>query len=188
VQVNLLSSLLGALANQASTYLTTGEPPGRMGNRHPSIVPYQTLQCRDGVIAVACGNDAQFGRLAVAVGRDDLAQDPRFATNADRVAHREELVAELEGALSVRTAAQWQAELTAAEVPAGVVRDLAGAFDLARALGLDPTQDLGPGRAPQVRHPVTYSRSTVVAPTPPPLLGEHSRAIRHWLAEGRTQL
>jgi crotonobetainyl-CoA:carnitine CoA-transferase CaiB-like acyl-CoA transferase len=185
VQVNLLSSLLGALANQASAYLTTGAPPRRLGNRHPSIAPYQTLRCSDGVIAVACGNDTQFRRLTEAVGRDDLAQDARFATNADRVAHRAELVAELEKALSLRSAAQWQETLTAAEVPAGVVRDLAGAFHLARELGLEPTHDLGPGRSPQVRHPVSYSRSTIVSPSPPPALGEHTEELRHWLTEGR---
>jgi formyl-CoA transferase len=187
LEVNLLSSLLGALANQASAYLTTDVPPGRLGNRHPSIAPYQTLQCSDGVIAVACGNDAQFRRLTAAVGRDDLLDDPRFATNAGRVAHREELVAELERALSVRSAAQWQGILTAAEVPAGVVRDLAGAFDLARDLGLEPTHDLGAGHTPQVRHPVTYSRSTVVTPSPPPRLGEHTDEVRDWLTGGRTR-
>jgi crotonobetainyl-CoA:carnitine CoA-transferase CaiB-like acyl-CoA transferase len=186
VQVNLLASLLGGLANQASAYLTTGEPPRRLGNRHPSIAPYQTLQCSDGVIAIACGNDAQFRRLAIAAGREDLARDPRFASNADRVAHREELVAELEAALCVRTAAEWQEELITVQVPAGVVHDLAGAFDFARALGLNPTHDLGPDRAPQVRHPVSYSRSTIVAPIAPPGLGEHTEDVRDWLNKGRT--
>ncbi|HET8718379.1 MAG TPA: CoA transferase, partial [Nocardioidaceae bacterium] len=82
VEVNLLSSLLGSLANQASAYLATGTPPGRMGNQHPSIAPYETLAAKDGQLAVCCGNDRQFRALAVALGIPDAADDPRFATNA----------------------------------------------------------------------------------------------------------
>ena len=79
--MDLLSSLLSGLVNQAAGYLATGVPPGRMGNRHPSIVPYQTLRCADQFLAVACGNDTQFRRLAAVLGSPGLADDPRFATN-----------------------------------------------------------------------------------------------------------
>lgn len=180
VEVNLLSSLLGALVNQASGYLGAGVVPRPMGNRHPSIAPYETLRCRDGLLAVACGNDGQFRRMATALGAPHLAEDPRFARNADRVGHREELVCALETALLTDDAATWQTRLTAAEVPAGGVNDLAAAFALAANLGLAPTQDVA-GSSPQVRHPVTYSEPLLTSPTAPPRLGEHSEALRAWL-------
>ncbi|MDT4918587.1 MAG: hypothetical protein QOH89_3287, partial [Pseudonocardiales bacterium] len=123
VQVELLSSLLGGLVNQAAGYLATGVAPGRMGNAHPSIAPYETLHCADGLIAVACGNDGQFARLAGVLGVGQLAADPRVATNPARVRHRVELVELLERQLLGASAAVWEARLTAAGVPAGLVGD-----------------------------------------------------------------
>ena len=181
VEVNLLSSLLGSMVNQASGYLATGRPPGRMGNQHPSIAPYETLRCRDGLLAVACGNDGQFGRLVTALGVPSLASDPRFARNADRVAHRSALVGLLEDALASREASLWVKELTEVGVPAGLVGDLGSAFRLADELGLDPVVDVGPDRAGQVRHPVTYSATPVTSYRPPPRLDEHSADVRRWL-------
>jgi formyl-CoA transferase len=180
VQVDLLSSLLAGLVNQASGYLATGVPPRRMGNQHPSIAPYETLRCADGPLAVACGNDRQFDRLCRAVGRPDLAADPRFAGNPARVAHRAALLAELESALANGTAAAWERRLTAAGVPAGRVADIGDAIDRAESLGLDPlvaVDDAGT----QVRHPVRYDRARTEPPTRPPRLGEHTAAIRAWL-------
>ena len=107
VEVNLLSSLLGSLVNQAQGFLETGEAPGRMGNRHPSIAPYETLRCRDGLLAVACGNDGQFVRLAAVIGAPGLSADQRFATNSARVTHRGELVTALEVALAADDADSW---------------------------------------------------------------------------------
>lgn len=184
VEVNLLSSLLGSLANQASAYLATGVAPKRMGNRHPSIAPYETLHCRDGMLAVACGNDGQFVRLAKALGVAGLADDERFATNPARVAHRDELVAAMESVLRGDDAAHWQRVLLEADVPVGEVGDIGSALDRARELGLDPTVDVGPGHPPQVRHAATYSRSTVAVPSPPPTLGQHNDDIRRFLADG----
>lgn len=183
VEVALLSSLLGSLVNQATSCLTTGEAPRRMGNQHPSIAPYETLRCADGMLAVACGNDGQFARLCTGVGRPELAEDPRFATNANRVAHRADLVTALEDALSADTAAAWQERLSDADVPVGEVGDIGTAIARARALGLEPTVDVGGGHPPQVRHPVTYSVTTPVPPTAPPALGEHDDEIRRWLAD-----
>jgi len=182
VEVNLLSSLLGSLANQAGSYLATGVSPTRMGNRHPSIAPYETLRCRDGLLALACGNDGQFRRLAAAVGRPEVAADPCFATNAARVAHRTELAEVLETALGSDDAATWVERLGAAGIPAGEVGDIGSALALADRLGLEPTVDLGPDTPPQVRHPVAYGRSTLRPPTSPPRLGEHNARIRDWLA------
>ncbi|WP_169982133.1 CaiB/BaiF CoA-transferase family protein [Microbispora sp. H10836] len=188
VEVNLLSSLLAALVNQAQGYLETGVPPKRMGNRHPSIAPYETLRCRDGLLAVACGNDGQFARLARVLGDPGLATDDRFATNAARVAHREELVDALERLLAAADAADWQERLTTEQVPAGRVQDLADAFRLAERLGLAPAVRPRSDRAPQVRHPVDYSEDLVRPAGPPPALGEHDPAVRAWLASGNGSL
>lgn len=182
VEVNLLSSLLGSLANQASAYLATGESPGRMGNRHPSIAPYETLHCRDGIVAVACGNDGQFRRLTEALGIGGLADDERFASNPARVANRDAMIETLEAVLRTGDTAYWQKALLDADVPVGEVGDIGTAIDRARELGLDPTVDVGAGHPPQVRHAVTYSRSTVATPTPPPTLGQHNDEVRRVLA------
>ena len=178
VEVDLLSSLLGSLANQASAYLTTGDAPDRLANRHPSIAPYETLRCADGSIAVACGNDGQFARLCGVLDRPALAGDERFATNPARVAHREALVAELEAALAAGPVADWVERLTAVGVAAGAVNDIGAALDLAASLGLAPTVALGDGHPEQVRHPITWSRSPLRRPTPPPALGEHTSDLR----------
>ncbi|WP_037354879.1 CaiB/BaiF CoA transferase family protein [Amycolatopsis orientalis] len=183
VEVNLLSSLLGSMANQASSYLTTGRAPRRMGNSHPSIAPYETLRCKDDVLALACGNDGQFRRLAEVLGVPELADDGRFATNAERVRHRPELRAALEQQLGADTVEAWAARLTEVGVPAGPVGDLADGFKLAESLGLAPTVSVGDDAPPQVRHPIGYSETPVARYTAPPRLGQHSDEIRRWLAE-----
>ncbi len=182
VEVNLLSSLLGSMANQASSYLTTGRAPQRMGNAHPSIAPYETLRCKDDVLALACGNDGQFRKLAEVLGAPELADDERFATNAERVRNRPELRAALELQLGTDTVAAWAARLTEVGVPAGAVGDLADGFKLAESLGLAPTVPVGDS-PPQVRHPIGYSETPVARYTAPPRLGQHSDEIRRWLAE-----
>ncbi|HET6666636.1 MAG TPA: CoA transferase, partial [Intrasporangium sp.] len=183
IEVNLLSSLLGSLANQASAYLATGVAPTRMGNRHPSIAPYETLRCADGELAVACGNDAQFARICAVVERPDLADDPRFATNPARVNHRDELAVALEKELLRRDVVCWVQRLTDVGVAAGPVNDLGGALELAHRLGLAPTTPVGNGHPDQVRHPITWSRSPLRTPTAPPALGEHSTALRAHLED-----
>ncbi len=186
VEINLLSSLLGGLVNQASGYLGAGVVPRRMSNEHPSIAPYETLRCADALLAVACGNDGQFARLAAELGRPELAADARFARNAARVAHRRALVEALETELAGETAANWQRRLNAVGVPAGGVNDLAAAFALAEDLGLAPVHELGGGASPQVRHPVTYSTGLVRPPSAPPALGADDAQLRAWLADRAT--
>ncbi|HEX7536574.1 MAG TPA: CoA transferase [Dermatophilaceae bacterium] len=182
VQVNLLSSLLSALVNQAQGYLETGEAPRRMGNRHPSIAPYETLRCRDGLLAVACGNDGQFVRFASVVGAPELSSDSRFVTNTSRVAHRGELVEALESCLATKDAGTWAELLTDAQVPAGKVGTIADGVALAERLGLSPTVEVGAGHARQVRQAVTFDPDLVARPTAPPGLGADTAAIRAWLA------
>ncbi|MGH9293867.1 MAG: CaiB/BaiF CoA transferase family protein, partial [Acidimicrobiales bacterium] len=138
IEVNLLSCLLAALINQASTYVTTGRVPGQMGNRHPSIAPYETLDAKDRPLIVAVANDRQFSVLARVVGLGWMVGDDRFATNAARVANREELVRLLEDALSGEPASAWVEALWREGVPAGLVNSLAEAFGLAEELGLSP--------------------------------------------------
>jgi formyl-CoA transferase len=183
VQVNLLSSLLASLANQGSAALTTGAAPSRLGNRHPSIAPYETLMCADGPIAVAVGNDAQFRRLAEIAGMPALADDVRFQSNSQRVAHRSELAETLEEALKARSAAEWEGIFVRAGLAASVIADIPGAFRRAESLGLDMVSDVGAGHTPQVRHPVSYSGFRVVEPVAPPALGGHTSAVAAWLRQ-----
>jgi crotonobetainyl-CoA:carnitine CoA-transferase CaiB-like acyl-CoA transferase len=139
VEVDLLSSLLAGLVNQASAYTVAGVVPSRMGNQHPSIAPYEPLDCADRELVLAVGNDRQFAALCDVLGVAELARDLRFETNTARVQNRAALRAALEERLSTRPAGAWVHELTDAGVPAGVVNDVSGAFALARELGLDPT-------------------------------------------------
>jgi crotonobetainyl-CoA:carnitine CoA-transferase CaiB-like acyl-CoA transferase len=181
VEVNLLTSLLGSLVNQASSYLASGVAPRRMGNAHPSIAPYELLACADGPLAVACGNDGQFRKLAEVLGSPGLADDPRFLTNGARVAHRPELAAALEACLASDSAGVWSERLAAVGVPAGKVGTVADGLALAAELGLEPLVDVGPDVPAQVRHPITYSDTPVTAYAAPPRLGRHSDEIRRWL-------
>ncbi|MET7394642.1 CoA transferase [Dactylosporangium sp. NPDC005572] len=165
VEVNLLSSLLAGLVNQASAVLNAGASPSRMGNRHPSIAPYETFDASDGAFAVAVGNDGQFVRLSAALGLD-LAADPRFATNAARVAHRPELAEALGAAFAAEPVAHWVAALTAAGVPCGPVNSIAEAIALAERLGLAPVVELDGRRS--IASPITMSETPMSYRTAPP--------------------
>ena len=138
VTVDLLSSLLAALVNQGSAYTVAGVVPGQMGNAHPSISPYELYRTGDGDLVLAVGNDRQFAALCELLDAPQLAADERFASNGARVANRGALESELLARLATRSAADWAADLTARRVPAGVVNDIAGAFELGRSLGLEP--------------------------------------------------
>ncbi|UYB44906.1 CoA transferase [Streptomyces sp. Je 1-4] len=183
VEVNLLSSLLGSLVNQASGHLATGRDPGPMGNRHPSIAPYETLACRDGqLLAVAVGNDRQFRELVRALGAPELAEDVRFVRNEDRVQNRTDLIKALERRLASDTPRGWTERLTAVSVPCGPVNTVSEALELAQRLGLDPVTPVGEGRIPQVTSPLRLSGTPVAQPFAPPRLDEHGTALRTWLS------
>ncbi|MCK7624903.1 CoA transferase [Streptomyces sp. RS10V-4] len=182
VEVNLLSSLLGSLVNQASGYLATGRDPVPLGNRHPSIAPYETLACRGGLLAVAVGNDRQFRALAAALGAPGLAEDVRFRHNQDRVRNRTDLVKELEERLAADTPRGWTARLAAVSVPCGPVNTVSEALELAERLGLDPVAPVGAGALPQVRSPLRLSATPVAQPAAPPRLDGDGTALRTWLS------
>jgi crotonobetainyl-CoA:carnitine CoA-transferase CaiB-like acyl-CoA transferase len=165
VEVDLLSSLLAALVNQASSYTAAGVVPERMGNEHPSIAPYAVFQTGAGEIVLAVGNDRQFRSLCDVLDAPQLAADPRYLTNPDRVANRQALRAELEELLAARAATEWASRLIDARVPAGVVNDIAAAFDLAEALGLHPVVNLPDPRGSSVRLPRNPIRLSVTPPT-----------------------
>jgi crotonobetainyl-CoA:carnitine CoA-transferase CaiB-like acyl-CoA transferase len=173
VEVDLLSSLLAALVNQGSGYTVAGVVPGRMGNRHPSIAPYELLRTGEGELVLAVGNDRQFGQLCEAIGLPELAGDERFATNSARVAEREELKRLLEEALAARPAAEWVELLQGHRVPAGVVNDLAAAFEFATRIGLEPTVEIprpDGGAVSLTRNPIRLSQTPASYRLPPPLL------------------
>jgi len=185
VDVNLLSSLQAALVNQVSAHLGAGTEPARLGNRHPSIAPYEVLRCADGPLAVACGNDAQFGRMTAVLGVPHLAGEHRFATNSARVSSRDDLASALEAALAADTAAAWAERLNAVGVAAGVVNTIGDGIALAERLGLDPVYDTTgqDGRVShQVRPPILWQPPVPSAPTAPPRLGEHTDEVLAWLA------
>jgi crotonobetainyl-CoA:carnitine CoA-transferase CaiB-like acyl-CoA transferase len=183
IEVSLLTSLLSALTNQAAAHLATGTVPRPLGNRHPSITPYEVFEASDRPLVLAVGTDRQFRALCARIGSPGLADDPRFATNTARVAHREELAAALSGPLATRTADAWFEELTAAGVPCGPINDLAGAFAFADRMGLParvPDTAAGPG---QVAHPVAFEATPAAYRSAPPRLGEHTAEILAELSE-----
>jgi crotonobetainyl-CoA:carnitine CoA-transferase CaiB-like acyl-CoA transferase len=175
VQLDLFSCLLASLVNQGSAYTVAGVVPGRMGNAHPSISPYEVYPTADGELVLAVGNDRQFAALCTVLGDPALAQDPRFVTNPSRVAHRDALREALVERLRVRTASRWAGELTEARVPAGVVNDIAGAFALAQQIGLDPIVEIPDpstgGSVALTRNPIGLSATPASYRSAPPPLG-----------------
>ena len=180
VDTALLDVQVACLGNQALNYLTTGVAPKRMGNAHPNIVPYQDFPTADGDIILTVGNDGQFRKFAEVAGNPEWAEDPRFASNKARVAHRAELIPLIRQATVFRTTADWLAVLERAGVPCGPVNDLAQVFAdpqvQHRGLKVEMPHPLA-GCVPQVASPLRLSGSPVTYRNPPPLLGEHSEAL-----------
>jgi crotonobetainyl-CoA:carnitine CoA-transferase CaiB-like acyl-CoA transferase len=184
VEVDLMSSLLASLANQAGNHLNAGLEPTALGTDHPSIAPYASYATAGGEIAVAVASDRQFAGLAQVIGRPELAGEPRFSGNGDRVAHRDELRDELESALGARPAAEWLPLLRAAGVPAGVAHTVPEAFAFAREVGLSPEvwQTTADGeRIGSVAAPFRLAATPVRYHRPPPRVGEHTDEVLHEL-------
>ncbi|GAB4308198.1 MAG: CoA transferase [Candidatus Bipolaricaulota bacterium] len=181
VEATLAECSASALANVSQAFLLTGEVPARLGTAHPHIVPYQAFPTADGLLMVAVGTDAQFQTLCQALGRPDLASDPRFATNPDRVRNREVLVEILTEVFGARSRAEWTTRLKEAGIPAGRVNTLADLFD-------DP--GLVGRLLVEVDHPTVGKYTSVgcplpgawpPSPLPPPRLGEHTDEVLHRL-------
>jgi crotonobetainyl-CoA:carnitine CoA-transferase CaiB-like acyl-CoA transferase len=170
VEVNLLSSLLSALVNQAASHVIGGVVPGILGNAHPSITPYEVYQAADRPIVIAVGNDGQFGKLCEVLGIEATASDMRFATNPQRVANRTVLNDILGGAFASASADHWWQALTQAGVPCGPINGIDQAFSLAQSLDLEPivTIDHGGQARRQVANPITFSATPVEYRLAPP--------------------
>jgi len=179
VSVDLLSTALAALANQASSFLNTGDSPGRLGNVHPSIEPFATYAAADGSLMICAGNDHQFRQLVISIGAPELVEDPRFSTNSDRVANRDALRPELESRLSLDSAGYWERILNDAGVPAGPVNDIGAGFKLAAGLGLDPVDEFEGVKT--ARSPIRLSATPAETRRRPPSLDEQGAEIRQWL-------
>ncbi|MET2010690.1 CoA transferase [Microbacterium chocolatum] len=184
IEVDLLTSALSGLVNQASAVIAAGASPGRLGNAHPSLAPYEPFATADGTLVIAVGNDRQFAHLCRVLGTPVLAEDPRFATMPARNAHRELLHALLTEALRSRPAAAWAPLLTDAGVPCGPLNDIAGGIRMAEGLGLEPAVTAGPkgDGVPTVRHPIRYSSGPVDYTKAPPGLDADRERILRWLA------
>ena len=183
VEVNLLSSAMSGLVNQTAAYTAGGVVPTRMGNAHPSLFPYETMPTADRDMIITAGNDRQFRALCEVLGIPEVADDPQFATNADRTRNREQL-----RVILVAELAKWKADdlfvaLNKAGVPCGPINTIAEGVELAESLGLAPRVELGTGdRAVSlVRNPIGFGDAELSYDLPPPELGEHSDEIKSWL-------
>jgi crotonobetainyl-CoA:carnitine CoA-transferase CaiB-like acyl-CoA transferase len=185
VDLALLDVQVATLANQAAGYLASGVAQRRLGNAHPSIVPYQAFAARDGHLVLAVGNDGQFARFCAVAGRPELASDPRFATNSGRVRHRAALVALLAPLLATRTVDGWVAALGDAGVPCGPIHDLAQVFEspqvVHRGMRVEAAHPVC-GSVPMVASPIRLSATPVAHDVAPPTLGEHTGEVLRELA------
>ena len=180
IDMALLDVQVACLANQAMNYLATGSNPRRMGNAHPSIVPYQDFPTEDGHMILAIGNDGQFDRFCEVAGRPELAADARFATNRARVENRAELIPLLNEITVTRTTTEWIAQLEARAVPCGPINGLAEVFAdpqvQARGLAVKMPHPEA-GEVPLVASPIRLSKTPVEYRRAPPLVGEHTDEI-----------
>ena len=176
----LFDSLVAVLANQGANYLATGESPGRLGNAHPNIVPYQPFDTADGAVILACGNDNLFRKFCEVAQCEPLAQDPRFSTNGKRVENRAELTKILSEIIVRRTTRDWVESLEAAGVPNGPINSVEQVFNepqaIARGLRFEMPHPLA-GKVALVRSPMRFSATPLEYRLPPPLLGEHTQEI-----------
>jgi crotonobetainyl-CoA:carnitine CoA-transferase CaiB-like acyl-CoA transferase len=187
VEVNLFSTALSGMVNQASAYVAGGVVPFRMGNSHPSLFPYEPLPTADGDLIITAGNDGQFAKLCKALGVPELVDDPRFGRNEDRTANREELRPLLVERLKTRGRMEWFEELLANGVACGPINTVDEGIAFAEKVGLDPVVLVGEGTAavPGIRNPITFSATPPRYDLPPPGLDEHGAELRAWLAAPR---
>ncbi|MDP3262691.1 MAG: CaiB/BaiF CoA-transferase family protein [Tabrizicola sp.] len=175
IDMALLDVATSVMANQAMNYLVSGTAPGLMGNAHPNLAPYAVFDCADGWLILATGNDGQYRRLCGILGLEEMAEDARFLTNADRIAHRGEMTTRIMAATKRWAKADLLAACEAAGVPAGPINDLAEVFadPQVQARGMQ----IAPGGLPGVRSPMTFSGAELALDRPAPRLGQHQDEI-----------
>ncbi len=180
IDMALLDTQVAMLANLGVGYLATGVAPQRMGNAHQNIVPYQVFEVADGHLILAIGNDGQFAKFCDVAGRTEIALDPRFSRNADRVRHRAELVPLLAALMKTRSRCVWLASLEAAKVPCGPINDLADVFADPQVQAREMTVRMPhptAGQVDLVASPIKLSATPVQYRRAPPLLGEHTDQV-----------
>src|SRR3954470_18883156 len=180
VEVSLMDSALTCLLNQGIAWVAAGVRGKRRGNRHPSIVPYETYETADRPLAIAVGNERIFVRLCEALGLGELPADERFASNAARVEHADELKARFEAVLRERDADHWLAVLREAKVPAGPINEVDEAFALAEELGMEPVEEVG--GLPMIRPPLRVDGERPPIRHAPPALDQDGDELRAWLS------
>ena len=180
IDIALLDTQVAWLANVASNYLVSGQRPGRFGNAHPTIVPYQSFPAREGFFCLAVGNDGQWQKLCRLLGRPELAVDPRFATNPARVQHRDVLIPMLQEVFVTQDSAFWLREIAAAGIPCGPVQTIDQVFADPQVLARDMVWTVPHPAVGEVRltgSPLKLSETPVAYRTHPPLLGEHTDEV-----------
>ena len=186
IDMALLDCQVAMLSNQAQNYLISGNVPKRYGNAHPNVVPYQAFPTVDGHIIIAIGNDFQFGKFCQAVGEPELARDPRFLTNADRVRNREAIVVEMKRLVKQRGTEDWLALLGPLGVPCGPINDMAHTFSHPQVRHRGMKLELehpSAGMVPLVASPMRFTRHPIAYDRPPPVLGEHTEEVLSGLLE-----
>ncbi len=185
VDVALLDGMLSVLTYQAGSYFATGNSPGRRGNQHPSITPYEAYEAKDGHLNIGVANNSLYDKFCKVLGREDLIADPRFRGDADRVTNRAALQAILAPIIKTRTVREWLAAFDAAGIPAGAIRSVGEALSAAQALAREMVTEvvhpkIGPMKVTGI--PVKLSDTPGAVETPPPLLGQHTdEVLREWV-------
>jgi formyl-CoA transferase len=192
IDMALLDTQVGWLANQNLNYLVSGEAPKRLGNAHPNVTPYDAFKTRDGDIIIAIGNDGQYARFCQAAGVPGLVTDARFRDNPARVAHRDALRAGIATAMLARTTVEWIALLEPLGVPCGPINRLDQVFAdpqvAHRGLRIEIAHPVA-GRLPLVANPIKFSRTPIRYEVPPPLLGQHTdEVLRELLGKSEEQI
>lgn len=182
IDMSLMDSMVGVLANQGLNYLVSHRAPRRMGNAHPNIVPYQVFSTSDGHVIIAVGNDGQFRNLCTYLGHPEMAADPRFRTNSDRVSHREALCSELASMIATRKRDEVLGAMEELGVPAGPINSVADVFAnpqvIHRGMQLSlPAPWAEEGSVPGIRTPIRFSDASLSCECPAPRLGEHTAQI-----------
>ena len=194
VDIGMLDANVAWLANQGMNYLATNENPARLGNQHPNIVPYQVFPTRNGHMVLSVGNDPTFIRFCKAAGCEQLLDDPRFRTNADRVAHRQEVTDALTPVMRSRTTSEWVDLLEQAKIGGGPINTLEEVFADPQVVARGAVMEMPHAALPEggtvrvVANPVRLSETPADYPLPPPLLGQHTDAVlaaRLGLSPGR---